>query len=93
MLTFIPVYTAMFLVPALPDATVTKVLSYIPLISSFMMPTRQAFDLTSPLEQVVALAIAVASIPLLAMFAGKIYHNSILHSGKRLSIKQAWKQQ
>ncbi|QJC22413.1 ABC transporter permease [Arcanobacterium buesumense] len=92
MLTFIPIYGGFFLISAMPDATITKVLSYIPFMSSFMMPIRQSFGISSPTEQIIAFALGVAAIPLLAAFAGKLYRNSVLHSGKRMSIRQAWKQ-
>ena len=38
----IPMYTAMYLVPYLPEATITKVLSYIPAFSPYLMPMRAA---------------------------------------------------
>ncbi|WP_216389150.1 ABC transporter permease [Arcanobacterium phocae] len=92
MLTFIPIYGGFFLISAMPNATITKILSYIPFMSSFMMPIRQSFGISSPTEQIIAFVLGVAAIPLLAAFAGKLYRNSVLHSGKRMSIKQAWKQ-
>ncbi|QRV01972.1 ABC transporter permease [Arcanobacterium phocisimile] len=91
MLIFLPVYGGMFLISAMPDALVTKIVSYLPFFSSYLMPVRQAYGISSAYEQIIALVIAVAFIPLMAVFAGKIYRNSVLHSGKRLSIKQALK--
>lgn len=87
----IPLYLALFLVPALPDATITKVLSMVPFISSFMMPVRTSYGVTSTAEQLIALAIALVCFPLLAMLAGKIYESSILRTGKRISIAEALK--
>lgn len=87
----IPIYLAMFLVPAQPDSTLTQVLSFIPFISSFMMPTRAAYGVVTTTEQVIAAVIALVAIPLLAMLAGKIYQNSILRTGQRVSIAQALK--
>ncbi|USR79213.1 ABC transporter permease [Arcanobacterium pinnipediorum] len=91
MLIFIPVYAGMFLVTSLPDALVTKILSYLPFFSAFIMPVREAYGISSLTEQIIALVIAVAFIPLMAALAGKIYRNSVLHSGKRLSISKALK--
>lgn len=87
----IPLYLALFLVPMMPDATITKVLSMVPFVSSFMMPVRASYGVTSTTEQLIALAIALVCFPLLAMLAGKIYENSILRTGKRISIAEALK--
>lgn len=59
MLTFIPIYGGFFLISAMPDATITKVLSYIPFMSSFMMPIRQSFGISSPTEQIIAFALGL----------------------------------
>lgn len=87
----VPFYLALFLVPNAPDSTWTKVLSAIPGLSPFMMPVRQAYQAVSTTEMVLAAALGVVAIPLVAMLAGKIYSNSILHTGKRLSIVQAFR--
>ncbi|MEW6943880.1 ABC transporter permease [Trueperella pyogenes] len=87
----VPFYLALFLVPNAPDSTWTKVLSAIPGLSPFMVPVRQAYQAVSTTEMVLAAALGVVAIPLVAMLAGKIYSNSILHTGKRLSIVQAFR--
>ncbi|MFY9262401.1 MAG: ABC transporter permease [Actinomycetaceae bacterium] len=85
----VPLYLGMFLVPLQPDGIWTKIFSYVPFFSSFMMPVRSSYNAVSNGEQLVAAAIALVSIPLLAIVAGKIYENSILRTGKRLSLKEA----
>lgn len=85
----IPFYVGLFLVPAMPEATVTKVLSMIPGISPFAMPVRQAYDTVTTSELLIAAALGVVAIPLVAAIAGKIYENSILHTGRRLKITEA----
>ena len=85
----IPFYVGLFLVPAMPEATVTKVLSMVPGISPFAMPVRQAYDTVTTPELLIAAALGVVAIPLVAAIAGKIYENSILHTGRRLKITEA----
>lgn len=85
----IPFYVGLFLVPAMPEATVTKVLSMVPGISPFAMPVRQAYDTVTTSELLIAAALGVVAIPLVAAIAGKIYENSILHTGRRLKITEA----
>lgn len=85
----IPFYLGMYLVPASPDSVLTKVLSMIPGFSPFIMPVRQAYNYVEIWELVVALGISVICIPLLAALAGKIYENSILRMGKRVTFRQA----
>lgn len=84
----IPLYLAIYLVPYLPDATVTKVLSYVPLFSPYLMPMRAAVGGVEVWEQVLAIALTLITIPLLALVAGKIYERSILHTGERIKLKQ-----
>lgn len=90
-LALIPLYLALFLVPSQPESTLTQVISYIPFFSSFMMPVRSAYGVVGTNEQMIAAAIALVAIPLLAMVAGKIYQNSILRTGKRISVREALK--
>ena len=84
----IPFYVGMFLVPARPEWIVTKILSYIPGFSSFLIPARQAYGGISTWEIALAAGLGIISIPLLASLAGKIYERSILHTGKRVKITE-----
>ncbi len=85
----IPFYVGLFLVPNAPDSMWTKVLSMIPGFSPFVMPVRQAYETVTMTELIIAAALGVVAIPLVAAIAGKIYENSILHTGKRLKISEA----
>lgn len=82
----VPFYLAIFLVPNQPDALITKILSYIPLFSPVLMPARVAFADVAAWEIALALALALAAIPLLALLAGKIYEASILRVGERVKL-------
>ena len=86
----IPMYVAMYLVPYLPDATITKVLSYIPLLSPYLMPMRSAIGEVQMWEQGLAIALTLVTIPLLGALAGKIYERSILHVGERMKLSNVF---
>ncbi|MCI5826258.1 MAG: ABC transporter permease [Arcanobacterium sp.] len=85
----VPFYLAIYLVPFQSDAIYTVVLSLIPGFSSFMMPMRQGLGPVPAWQLALAVVLAVAAIPAFAAIAGRIYHNSILRMGKRVSLKQA----
>lgn len=86
----IPMYVAMYLVPYLPDATITKVLSYIPAFSPYLMPMRSAIGEVEPWEQGLAIGLSLVAIPLLGAIAGKIYERSILHVGERVKLSKVF---
>lgn len=88
MLSLVPFYLGFFLVPTMPDALVTKILSFIPLFAPFMMPVRAGFGMAA-WEPLLAIVLCLASIPLLAALAGKIYQRSILRTGERVKLTQA----
>jgi len=82
----IPFYAALYLVPLLPDASITRILSYVPFLSPYMMPMRTALDSVALWEQLLAAAVTLVCIPLLSILAGKIYERSILRTGERVKI-------
>ncbi|MDO5025059.1 MAG: ABC transporter permease [Trueperella sp.] len=90
-LILVPFYLGLFLVPAQPDALITKVLSVIPYFSSFMMPVRQGYGTVGTAEMLLALVLGLVTIPLVGRLSGRIYRNSILRTGKRVSLRQALK--
>ena len=87
----IPMYVALYLVPYAPDTTVTHILSCCPFLSPFMMPMRMALGAVGVWEQLLAFAVQIATICLLSLLAGKVYERSILHTGERLKLRQAFR--
>ena len=87
----IPMYVAIYLVPYAPDMTVTHILSCCPFLSPFMMPMRMALGAVGVWEQLLAFAVQIATICLLSLLAGKVYERSILHTGERLKLRQAFR--
>ncbi|VEI13029.1 ABC transporter permease [Trueperella bialowiezensis] len=85
----VPFYAALFLVPSAPDSTLTKVLSQIPGFGPFLMPARQAYETVTTPELILSAVLSTLAIPAVAVVAGKIYENSILHTGRKLKVLDA----
>lgn len=88
---FIPFYTAIYLIPALPEAAVTKILSVLPFFGPFMMPMRAAIGEVPLVEELAAVGINALGVFLLAILAGKIYERSILRMGERVKLTQIFR--
>lgn len=84
-------YVSLYLVPASPDGPVTVALSYVPFLSPFMMPMREAFGAVPVWSQILSALISVAVFPLLAWVAGRIYKGSVLRTGKRIKLTDAFR--
>jgi ABC-2 type transport system permease protein len=74
---------------AAPDALWVKVVSYLPPLMPVLMPSRIALGHVAILETPLAVLIMVASIYGMARFAGRIYSNSLVRGGPRLSWRVA----
>jgi ABC-2 type transport system permease protein len=83
-------FFASFFMITQPASAAAKAISYVPLTAPFAMPGRIAMGATAWWEPVVAVVLALATIIGLVRLAGRLYTNAILHSGPRLSLKQAW---
>jgi hypothetical protein len=76
---------------AQPASAAAKAISYFPLTAPLAMPGRIAMGATAWWEPVLAVALTLATIIGLVLLAGRLYTNAILHSGPRLSLKDAWR--
>ena len=84
-------YFASFFMIAQPASAAAQAVSYFPLTAPLAMPGRIAMGATAWWEPVFAAVLALAAIIGLVLLAGRIYTNAILHSGPRLSLKDAWR--
>jgi ABC-2 type transport system permease protein len=73
-----------------PDTLIAKVFTYIPFTAPMLLPVRMARDAIAPWEVALALGVLAVSIWLLLRMAGRVYEFTLLHSGSRVSWKQAW---
>lgn len=88
-LMLVPFYTAVFMVPVNPDGDITRILSMAPFFAPFMMPFRTAFTEVPAWQLGVAVALSAASIPLFVWLAATVYKRGVLHTGSRLTLRQA----
>lgn len=86
-----PLYLAIYMVPSSPDGPVTMFLTQVPFFSPFLVPMRAAFGAIAVWEVALALAIALASIPVLVWVAGRVYAGAVLSTGGRMKLKEAFR--
>ncbi len=72
-----------------PSATWISVLGWIPPFSATIMPMRVAAGVTNPFEAVATIVIMVAAIAAAAVFAARVYENSVLNTGGRQTLRSA----
>jgi ABC-2 type transport system permease protein len=84
-------YFAAFAMIAQPASAAAKAISYFPLTAPMAMPGRIAMGATAWWEPVAAAILTVITTAALVLLAGRLYTNAILHSGPRLSLKDAWR--
>ncbi|WP_327068519.1 ABC transporter permease [Kitasatospora sp. NBC_01302] len=77
--------------PGTPDNSLLTVLSMVPLFAPVLMPMRIALGVAPIWQSVTALLLTVALAVLLIRFAARIYRNSVLRSGARVSWREALK--
>ena len=84
-----PFYLATFLVPTDPDGTATRVLSMIPFFAPFMMPMRTALTDVPPMEMAIAVGGCLVLLPFLVWGAARMYQRGVMHTGGKMSVRQA----
>ena len=89
LLMLVPFYTAMFTVPSDPDGFTVRILSQVPFFAPFVMPFRSAFTEVPLAEMLSAVAFSAVLIPLFVWLAATVYKRGILHTGSRMTLKQA----
>ncbi|GAA5126326.1 ABC transporter permease [Pseudonocardia adelaidensis] len=89
-LLLIPFILTMNLLPSDPRNGITTVLSFIPFFSQTVMPARYALGVASLWEVLVAAALAAAAIVVVVRVAGRVYRNSVLRTGARVGLREAF---
>lgn len=85
----IPYFIGVSVAPTDPTSPLVQVLSLVPFAAPFLMPIRMGLGVVAGWEVVVSLVLAVATIPLLVWFAGKVYRNAVLRTGARVPLREA----
>jgi ABC-2 type transport system permease protein len=88
-LLLIPFILTLNLLPNDPHNGLAAVLSFIPFFSQTVMPARYALGVASLWEVLVAALLAVAAIAVVVRLAGRVYQNSVLRTGARVSLREA----
>jgi len=70
-------------------STLLWVLAFLPPTAVVAMPTLYAIGAAEPWMVVVSMALTVGAIVVVAIVASKVYERSVLHSGRRMSWKDA----
>lgn len=74
-----------------PDAPVMRALAVLPGTSPTVMTARLVLSEVAPWEVTTAVLLLVLTILVLRRIAGKVFAAGILHTGKELSIAEAWR--
>ncbi|MBP2371150.1 ABC transporter permease [Pseudonocardia parietis] len=85
----VPFLLAVAILPTDPRNTVTTVLSFVPFLSQTLMPARVALGVAAWWEVLIALALALAALAGMVLFAARVYRNSVLRTGARVSWREA----
>jgi ABC-2 type transport system permease protein len=88
-LLLIPFVLTLNLLPNDPRNGLAAVLSFVPFFSQTVMPARYALGVASLWEVLLAAALAVAAIAVVVRVAGRVYRNSVLRTGARVSLREA----
>jgi ABC-2 type transport system permease protein len=84
-------YLAFFWVVANPDNPIGVLLSMIPPFSPILMPARIATGDAQAWQVAIAVVLAIGLIAALNALAARIYANSVLRIGSRVSLTEAWR--
>ncbi len=89
LLLLIPFVLTLNLLPGDPRNGLAAVLSYVPFFSQTVMPARYALGVASIWEVLVSAVLAALTIVVVVRLAGRVYENSVLRTGARVSLREA----
>jgi ABC-2 type transport system permease protein len=86
----VPFVLTLNLLPGDPHNELATALSFVPFFSQTVMPARYALGV-APLWQVaVSALLALGAVAVVVRAAGRIYRNSVLRTGARVPLREAW---
>ena len=74
-----------------PTALVTKILSFVPPMTPFMMILRISSDAAEPWEIIATILLMIVSVWGMMTLAGKIFRTALLMYGKRATLPEIWR--
>lgn len=84
-------YLAFFWVVANPDNPLAVALSILPALSPVLMSARTASGQAEAWQVAVAIVLSIAATAGMTLLAARIYTNSVLRIGTRVSLGEAWR--
>jgi len=85
----LPFIFAVSVLPGDPRNTLATVLSFVPFFAPTLMPTRQALGVAAWWEVLIAIVLTLAAIVGVVALAARVYRNSVLRTGARVSWAEA----
>lgn len=70
-----------------PNGTAAHVLSFVPMLTPFVIPMRYSISPLQPLELMLAVLVTVAGVLAIVWLAGRIYRVGILSYGKKAGLR------
>ena len=74
-----------------PESWVTTLLSFLPVTSVFAMPMRLAIDAAPAWQAAASAVLTLVAAVLLIRVAGRVYTGALLRTGRRVSLRDAWR--
>lgn len=74
-----------------PTALITKILSFVPPMTPFMMILRISSDAAEPWEIAATVVLMIVSVWGMMTLAGKIFRTALLMYGKRATLPEIWR--
>jgi len=74
-----------------PSSTLATVLTFIPPVAPFVVPIRIAFGTIPLWEHALAVVATLGFLVLMVRLAGRIYAGALLHYGRRLKLREAFR--
>lgn len=84
----VPYLLGVMILPADPNNTMIGAMSIVPFFSPLLMPIRIAVGVAAPWEIALSLVLALAMIPVLVWFSGKIYGRAVLRTGAKVKLSE-----
>ena len=70
-----------------PNGTAAQVLTFVPMLTPFVVPMRYSISPLNPVELLLSIAVTVAGLMAIVWVAGRIYRIGILSYGKKASLR------
>ena len=74
-----------------PGSSFARIISFVPTVAPFAIPSRFAADEASGWDVAIGLAVAAATTAVVFQVAARVYVRSVMHTDRKLGWLEAWK--